>query len=164
MKSCGKEEQKCAPNRNGDRNCDGPTEFEEEHDKANKKEGEAEDENNRKRSKYERDIGFLEAKRVHVAEAEGFGSIAQSAHVSSYPLEGDDPYEGSGETEHQAEEPEDIHADTDGVVDSRFTPRGPVLARRLGDNLLQELNAFLSGIRSESLVRFDQESRHNGRE
>ena len=49
---------------------------------------------------------------MHVAEAEGFVSIAQGAHVSSYPLEGDDPYECSRETEHQAEEPEDIHADT----------------------------------------------------
>jgi hypothetical protein len=88
---------------------------------------------------------------VHVGEAEGFGSIAQSAHVSSYPLEGDDPYERSRETEHQAEEPEDIHADTDGVVDARF-PCDPVLSRRPGGNLPQELNAFLSGIRSECLV------------
>lgn len=86
---------------------------------------------------------------MHVAEAEGFGSIAQSAHVSSYPLERDDPYERSRETEHQAEEPEDIHADTDGVA--RFTPCDPVLACRLGGNLPQELNAFLSGIRSKSL-------------
>ena len=84
MKSCGKEEHKCKPNRNGDRYCDGPAEFEKEHDKANKKGGEAENENNRKRSKYERDIRFLEAERVHVAEAEGFVSIAQSVHVSSY--------------------------------------------------------------------------------
>ena len=154
MKSCSKEEHKCKPNGNGDRNCDGPAEFEEEHDKANKKEGEAENENNRKRSKYERDIRFLEAERVHVGEAKGFafGSIAQRVHVSSDPLEGDDPYERSRETEHQAEEPEDIHADTDGVVDSRFTPCDPVLARRLGGNLPQELNAFLSGIWSESLV------------
>jgi len=152
MESCGNEEHKCKPNDNGNRNCDGPAEFEKEHDKANKKEGEAENENNRKRSKYERDIRSLEAERVHVAEAEGFGSIAQSAHVSLYPLEGDHPYERSGETEHQAEEPEDIHADTDGVVDSRFTPCGPVLARRLGGNLPQELNAFLSGIRSETLL------------
>ena len=29
--------------------------------------------------------------------------------MSSYPLEGYNPYEGSSETEHQAEEPEDIH-------------------------------------------------------
>jgi len=154
MKSCGKEEHKCEPNGNGGRNCNGPAEFEKEHDKANKKEGEAENENNRKGSKYERDIRFLEAERVHVAEAKGFGSTAQSVHVSSYPLERNDPYECSRETEHQAEEPEDIHADTDGVVDSRFTgtPCDPVLARRLGNKLPQELNTFLSRIRSESLV------------
>jgi hypothetical protein len=152
MKSCGKEEHKCKANGNGGRNCDRPAEFEKEHGKTNKKESEAENENNRKRSKYARDIRFLEAERVHVAEAEGFRSIAQTAHVSSYPLEGDDPYERSRETEHQAEEPENIHADTDGAVDSRLIPCDPVLARRLGGNLPQELNTFLSGIRSESLL------------
>ncbi len=72
--------------------------------------------------------------------------------MSSYPLERDDPYERSRETEHQAEEPEDIHADTDGVVDSRFTLCDPGLARKLGGNLPQELNAFLGGIRSESVL------------
>ena len=149
MKSCGKEEHKCKRNGNGGRNCDRPAEFEKEHGKANKKEGEAENENNRKRSKYARDIRFLEAERVHVAEAERFGSIAQSAHVSSYPLEGDDPYERSRETEHQAEEPEDIYTDIDGVS-RRFTPCDPVLACRLGGNLPQELDAFLSEIGSES--------------
>ena len=72
--------------------------------------------------------------------------------MSSYPLEGDDPYERSRETENQAEEPEDIHADTDGVADARFIPCDPVLARRLGGNLPQELKAFLSRIGSESLL------------
>jgi len=52
---------------------------------------------------------------VHVTEAEGIGSFAQTLHVGSYPLEGDDPHECSRETEHQAEEPEEIHADVDGV-------------------------------------------------
>jgi len=121
MKSGGKEEHKCTPNGNGDRNYDGPAEFEKEHSKTNKKEGKAENENNRKRCKNERDIRLLEAERVHVAETEGFRSITQSAHVSSYPLEGDDSYERSCETEYKAEEPEDIHADTDGVVDARFS-------------------------------------------
>jgi hypothetical protein len=152
MKSCGKEERECKPNGNGRRNCNWPTEFAKEHDKANKKEGKAENENDRKQSKYKRDIRFLEAERVHVAEAEGFGSIAHGAHVSSYPLEGDDPDERSLETEHQAKEPEDIHADIDPVIDSRFTTCDPVLAHRLASNLPQELNALLSGIRTESLV------------
>jgi hypothetical protein len=56
MKSCGNEEHKCKPNGDGSRDCDRPAEFKKEHDKANKKEGEAENENNWKRSKYERDI------------------------------------------------------------------------------------------------------------
>ena len=96
-------------------------------------------------------IGGFDSELSSVAEAKGFGSVAQSAHVSSYPLERNDPYECSRD---QAEEPEDIHADTNGVVDSRFTstPCDPVLARRLGDNLSQEVNAFLSGIWSEGLV------------
>ena len=153
MKSCGKKERECKANDNRDRNCDGPAEFEKEHDKANKKGCEAENKNNRKRSKYERDIRFLEAERMHAAEAEGFGSITQTVHVSSYPLEGDDPHERSRETEHQAEEPEDIYADIDGVVDSRFNgPCDPVLAHRLRGDLPQELNTFLSEIRSKSLV------------
>jgi hypothetical protein len=152
MNGCGKEEHKCNPNGNGDRNCDRQAEFEKEHDKANKKECEAENENNWERSKYERDIRFLEAERVHVAEAEGFGSITQTAYVSSYPLEGDDPYERSREAEHQAEEPEDIHADIESVVNSRFNRCDPGFARSLGGNLPQELNAFLSEIRSESQV------------
>jgi len=72
--------------------------------------------------------------------------------VSSYPLEGDNPYERRREAEHQAEEPEDIHADIDTAVDSRFTLGDPALARRLGGNLPQELNTLLSRIWSESLV------------
>ena len=76
MKGCGDEERISKHNGNGGRNCDGPAEIEEEHDKANKKESEAENQNNRKRSKYERDIRILEAERVHVVEAERFGSIA----------------------------------------------------------------------------------------
>jgi hypothetical protein len=37
---------------NGGRNYNWPIEFEERHDKTNKKEGEAENENDRKRGKY----------------------------------------------------------------------------------------------------------------
>ena len=91
---------------------------------------------------------------MHVTEAEGISSVTQTAHMRSYPLEGDDPHKCSRETEHQAEEPEDIHADADGV-NSRFNFGDPIFARRLGGNLLQELNAFLSGIRSKVLLRFD---------
>ena len=46
---------------------------------------------------------------------------------------------------------EDIHADTDGVVDARFLCDS-VLSRRPGGNLPQELNTFLKRIRSECLV------------
>jgi len=88
---------------------------------------------------------------VHVTEAEGIGSVTQTAHVRSYPLEGDDPHKCSRETEHQAEEPEDIHADVD-AVDSQLNPCDQVFARRLGGNLPQELNAFLGGIWSEVLM------------
>jgi hypothetical protein len=49
MKSCGKEEHKCEANGSGGGNCDRPAEFEKEHGKANKNEGEAENENNWKR-------------------------------------------------------------------------------------------------------------------
>ena len=112
MKSCGKEEYKCKRNGNGDRNCDGPAEFEKEHDKANKKEGEAEDENNRKRSKYKRDF-WRPRECMWLRPRDSDPSLR--VHVSSYPLEGD---QRSRETEH-AGEPEDIRADTD---DCRFTP------------------------------------------
>jgi hypothetical protein len=78
-------------------------------------------------------------------------------------LEGDDPYECSRETEHQAEEPEDIHADADGVNPGpNFGD--PSFARRLGCDLPQELNAFLIRILEEVLFRFDEESGHDRRE
>jgi len=69
MKSGDKEKPKCQPNGDGRRNCDRPAELEKERDETNKKEGEADNENNRKGSKYARDIRFLEAERVHVTEA-----------------------------------------------------------------------------------------------
>jgi len=91
---------------------------------------------------------------VHVTEAQAIGSVAQTVDVRSYPLEGDDPDESSRETEHQAEEPEDIHADAD-AVDSRLNFGDPIFACSLGCDLPQELNAFLSRIREEIIFRFD---------
>jgi hypothetical protein len=88
---------------------------------------------------------LVETARVHITKAEGISSFAQTLHVGSYPLKGDDPHESSRETEHQAEEPEDIYTDADGV-NTRLNPCDPNLACRLSGNLLQELNAFLSGI------------------
>jgi len=82
---------------------------------------------------------------VHVTEAEGIGSVTQTAHMRSYPLEGDDPHKCSCEAEHQAEEPEDIHPDADGV-NSWLNFGDPICAHRLGSNLPQELDAFLSQI------------------
>jgi len=83
---------------------------------------------------------------VHVTEAEGIGSVTQTAQVRSYPLEGDNPHKSSRETEHQAEEPEDIYPDAAGV-NSRLSFGDPICASRLGCNLPQELNTFLSRIR-----------------
>jgi hypothetical protein len=100
---------------------------------------------------------------MHVTEAKGIDSVAQTVHMRSYPLEGDNPYECGRETEHQAEEPEDIHADGGGV-DSRLSFGNPIFARRLGSNLPQELNAFLSRVRSEVLLRFNKESSYDSRE
>ena len=94
---------------------------------------------------------MVETARVHITEAEGISSFAQTLHVGSYPLEGDNPHESSRETEHQAEEPEDIYTDADGV-NARLNSCDPNLTRRLGSNLLQELNAFLSGIRLSEVL------------
>src|SRR5882757_9128362 len=105
----------------------------------------------------------METARVHVTEAEGIGSVTQTSHMRSYPLEGDDPHECGCETEYQAEEPEDIHRDAD-RVNSRLNFSDPIFARQLSGNLPQELNAFLSWIRSEVRLRLDKESGHDGRE
>ena len=109
----GRDSEECerACNGEGNGNCDGPTDLEKEYNEANEKEGKAENENYRKGSKYKRDIRLVDAEGVHVTEAEGIGSVAQTVQVRSYPLEGDDADECSRETEHQAEEPEDIHTD-----------------------------------------------------
>ena len=45
-----------------------------------------------------------------------------------------------------------VWAESESIIAYRFHPCDPVLASRLGGNLPQELNAFLSGIRSESLL------------
>ena len=54
--SCKNEECECACYGAGNGNCDAPTDFEKKHNEANKKEGEAENKNNRKGTKYDRDI------------------------------------------------------------------------------------------------------------
>lgn len=79
--------------------------MEKEYDKTEKKKDKAEDENNRKHRKYQRDIWFFESAGVHAAKAKGIGSFTQAAQMISYPLEGDNPYERRRETEDQAEEP-----------------------------------------------------------
>ena len=85
------EERECTSNSDSNGNRDGPADVEKKQDKAKKKEGEAEKKDKRKGSKYDRDIGLLETERVHVTEAEGLRSLTQTAHVSSDPLEGDNP-------------------------------------------------------------------------
>ena len=97
---------------------------------------------------------------MHVTEAQGISSVGQITQVRSYPLERDNPDECSGETEHQAEEPEHVHPDAD-RVDAGVEFGDKTLACSLGSNLPQELK---SRIRSELHLRLHKESGHDGRE
>ena len=92
--------------------------------------------------------GSIHKKDIRLVDAEARESAPSLRPCRDRIHWRDDADECSCETEHQAEEPEDI------CCSSQFRARG--------GNLPQGLNAFLSG--SDVLLQFDWKSGHNRRE